>query len=179
MLRLRTRATPTKERAQRRSRGFPWFWLTFVLLLSVVACEYPGIPHPLAEELRTDVAHPAAGSASTGSTRESRTTTSPATAAADGAVLQGRVEIVLRDFSLNPNTVMVSAGRTTFVLKNEGRYTHDFRVESEGVDETAPKVGAGRTGTWTLTLAPGVYRISCPISNHDERGMEGTMTVVP
>lgn len=176
MLRLGTRAAHARKKVPRSHTGVPRFCLMFALPLFVLACEYPGIPHPLAEEHAARLALPG-GSASTTSGRESRSP-SPATDATDGAVLQGRVDITLRDFSLNPNTVTVRAGRTTFVLKNEGRYTHDFRVQGEGVDETAPKVGAGRTGEWTLTLVPGEYRISCPISNHDERGMEGKMVVV-
>jgi uncharacterized cupredoxin-like copper-binding protein len=73
----------------------------------------------------------------------------------------------------------VKAGTITFVLTNEGRYTHDFRVEGQGVDERAPKVGRGRSREWEITLAPGSYNISCPISNHADRGMIGTLEVVP
>ncbi|MBI4213558.1 MAG: cupredoxin domain-containing protein [Chloroflexi bacterium] len=148
------------------------------LALVLTACEYPGIPHPLAEELRVSQPGAAIRRAAAGE-REPGSGTSRFLAATvdSAAVLQGRVEITLRDFSLNPNTVTVLAGPTTFVLKNEGRYTHDFRIQGGGADETAPKVGAGRTGEWTVTLAPGEYRISCPISNHDERGMEGKMVV--
>ncbi|MBI2887317.1 MAG: cupredoxin domain-containing protein [Chloroflexi bacterium] len=84
-----------------------------------------------------------------------------------------------KDFKLDPDNLTVKAGAVTFVLKNEGRYTHDFRVEGQGTDAKAPKVGSGRTQEWRVTLKPGTYRISCPISNHADRGMVGALTVVP
>jgi plastocyanin len=89
----------------------------------------------------------------------------------------GPVVIALKDFSLNPDSITVKAGNIVFVLKNEGRYTHDFRVEGQGIDEKSPRVSAGRERQWEMTLQPGEYRISCPISNHDERGMVGTLVV--
>lgn len=85
--------------------------------------------------------------------------------------------IALKDFELDPNEVTARAGTITFILSNEGRYTHDFRVEGNGVDDRAPKVGAGRTLEWRTTLQPGTYKISCPISNHADRGMTGTLVV--
>jgi uncharacterized cupredoxin-like copper-binding protein len=80
---------------------------------------------------------------------------------------------------LFPGAITVPAGEITFVLTNAGRYTHDFRIEGEGVDEKSPRVAAGRTGEWTITLTPGEYNISCPISNHADRGMTGTLLVTP
>ncbi len=93
--------------------------------------------------------------------------------------MEGTVEIALKDFELVPDELTVKAGEVTIVLPNEGRYTHDFLIEGEGVELNAGKVGARRTFEWEVTLEPGEYRISCRISNHDERGMVGTMTVVP
>ena len=49
----------------------------------------------------------------------------------------------------------------------------------EGIDQKAPKVGWGREREWLVALSPGGYRISCPISSHANRGMTGTLTVVP
>jgi uncharacterized cupredoxin-like copper-binding protein len=87
-------------------------------------------------------------------------------------------QVSLKDFRLDPDEVTVKAGTVTFVLKNEGRFTHDFRVEGQGIDKKAPKVGRGREREWQIELPPGTYRISCPISNHADRGMRGTLTVV-
>ncbi len=104
-----------------------------------------------------------------GETDEAQEETVPEVAAPAPDVPSGPVVINLKDFSLNPDKITVKAGNIMFVFKNEGRYTHDFRVEGQGVDEKAPRVGAGRERQWEITLEPGEYRISCPISNHDER----------
>lgn len=89
------------------------------------------------------------------------------------------MQVSPKDFHLDPDKVAAKSETITFVLKNEGRYTHDFRVEGQGIDDRAPKVGQGRTFEWQATLTPGTYRISCPISNHVDRGMNGTLEVLP
>lgn len=151
----------------------PWVWL---LLAAAVlpACEYPGVPHRLAAEASAEnpskvVAAPPSSAA----------TSTDGSQSASASVLQGKVPVTQRDFKLVPDTLTVKAGPVTFVLKNEGRFTHDFRVEGQGLDEKAPKVGSGRTMEWKINLKPGTYRISCPVSNHADRGMVGTLTVVP
>ncbi len=94
-------------------------------------------------------------------------------------MVAGRVaEIDLRDFELVPADLTLTSGEITFILSNAGRFTHDFRVEGAGVDAKSPRVGAGRTDEWSITLDPGEYVISCPISNHADRGMVGTLIVV-
>lgn len=144
--------------------------LTVALVL--VACEAPGVSHPLAgSALPSGGRVPSASGVSQSGTPE----------AADGTsepVLEGRVEIELADFKITPNEITVRAGEIIFAFENTGRYTHDFRIEGNGIDEKAPKIGARRSREWSATLTPGTYRISCPISNHDQRGMEGTLVVV-
>lgn len=151
------------------------FWRVLLPLLLMtpllVACEYPGVAHRLAGEAPAE--------------KPSKVVAAPPSSAppsSDGSqsasVLQGKVSVTQRDFKLVPDTLMVKAGAVTFVLKNEGRFTHDFRVEGQGVDEKAPKVGSGRTMEWKIDLKPGTYRISCPVSNHADRGMVGTLTIV-
>ncbi len=153
----------------------PWSRAVVVLILLAVlttmftGCEYPGIPHPLANQ--------AGGEFQPTPTPD---VPGPAATPQDGkpAAQEGPVNIVLKDFSLDPDQFTVRAGKVTFVLTNGGRYTHDFRVDGQGVDKKAPKVAVGRERRWEITLEPGEYRISCPISNHDERGMLGTLVVV-
>lgn len=87
------------------------------------------------------------------------------------------IEITLKDFEIVPNEISARPGKITFILQNAGRYTHNFRVDGQGIDVTGAKVGVGRTGKMEITLEAGVYHISCPISNHHERGMVGTLTV--
>ncbi len=154
------------------------FWSAVVLvstlaILTVIlsACEYPGVPHAMADK------QSAGGSLAPSLIVQEPSTSPSEISPSDTVIHEGLVEIALKDFFLEPDQITVKAGKVTFVLINKGRYTHDFQVEGRGVDEKAPKVAVGREFRWELTLEPGEYRISCPISNHDERGMEGTLLV--
>ena len=161
----------TSIRGEPRRRGLRALLLFFFVASLSVACEYPGIPHPLAV---------AAESESTPAAKPTQTlsTETDGSQGPGPSLLQDTVPVSLKDFRLEPDALAVKAGVVTFVLKNEGRYTHDFRVEGQGVDEKAPKVGQGRTFEWQIALTPGAYRISCPISNHADRGMTGTLEVM-
>ncbi|MBI3979383.1 MAG: cupredoxin domain-containing protein [Chloroflexi bacterium] len=147
--------------------------LVVLLIGALTGCEYPGVPHPLAVAAQAESRPRVAVAAAAGAVPAQPAGSQRAT------VLQGTVRVSQKDFKLDPDTITVKAGSITFVLKNEGRYTHDFRVEGEGFDEKGPKVGSGRSLEWRISLKPGEYRISCPVSNHADRGMVGTLTVVP
>lgn len=151
-------------------RAIFWVWLLVVFTVQLTACEYPGVSHHLA------AAQTEKDSPRTAPTSQTEASPQPKNGQASN-ILQGTVMISLKDFKLDPDNLAVKAGAITFVLKNEGRYTHDFRVEGQGVNEKSPKVGSGRTIEWQITLEPGKYRISCPVSNHADRGMEGNLTV--
>ncbi len=147
------------------NRSLRFLLLALSLLLPVLACvEYPGVPRDIG----------------LGAVGQLPPAVADGTDSESEEVTFGReVQLELRDFELVPADITVAAGEVTFTLVNAGRFTHDFRVEGEGVDEKSPRVAAGRTDEWSITLAPGIYHISCPISNHEDRGMIGTMTVVP
>jgi plastocyanin len=150
------------------------------MALLLAACEYPGVPHPQAAGEGTDGEPTETPTAATPVGTPGTAPTETTTEEPEGPpALEGTVEIALKDFELVPDELTVKAGEVTFVLPNEGRYTHDFLIEGEGVELNAGKVGARRSMEWEVTLEPGEYRILCRISNHDERGMLGTMTVVP
>lgn len=102
------------------------------------------------------------------------------TAPADGDYAEfasGKVEIAFKEYELTPSKIRVGPGKVTFVLRNEGRYSHDFHVEGPGIDITTQKFGPGRTIRLEVSLQEGEHKISCPLSNHDERGMHGTLIV--
>ena len=148
--------------------------LTAVIVL-VSACEYPGIAHPLAaQEIQVESNNSAKLADVPASTAHSLDPQDE-----EPREPQDTVQVGLHDFRLVPNELTVKAGTVTFVLKNEGRYTHDFRVEGQGIDEKAPKVGRGREREWQIALQPGSYRISCPVSNHSSRGMTGILDLPP
>ena len=89
----------------------------------------------------------------------------------------GTVPIGLKEYELEPGKIKVAPGKVTFVLRNEGRFAHNFNVEGPGIDTTAEKFSPGRTVRLEVALQEGEYKISCPLSNHDQRGMHGTLVV--
>ncbi len=178
--------------------------LTVALIGWMIArvAEHPGVPREVGDlppwfvaevdslrkapgAERTDgLQREAAGEVAVAST----TTAAPAQAArAPGSKAAGdddfvefagsEIKITLKEYQLVPNKIRVRPGRLaiTFVLSNEGRFSHDFRVEGPGVEAHTAKFGPGRTIRLELTLKEGEYKISCPLSNHDERGMHGTL----
>ncbi len=163
---------------RRRTRARATTWLSVAPLLALAllltGCEYPGIPHPQAVSAAEE---PQAAETPISSPTPSPDVQTPDQQPAEPEPLSATVHVGLKDFHLDPDELTAKAGPVTFVLNNGGRYTHDFRVEGNGIDEKAPKVGRGREREWQITLPPGTYRISCPISNHADRGMTGTLTV--
>ena len=149
-----------------------FLWLGGLSGAFLLAAGEPAVRHPLAAAQGTVAATATAPAPQAPTTAQTGgQETEPAEPA--GAT----VKISLQDFKLVPNKVTAKAGAVTFVLTNDGRYTHDFRVEGQGVNERAPRVGQGHSREFKVTLTPGTYRISCPISNHAKRGMTGTLVV--
>ena len=103
----------------------------------------------------------------------------PAEAAARDAdfveVAGANIEIALNEYEMKPSHIRAGPGAVTFVLRNEGRFAHNFHVEGPGVDSTAEKFSPGRTVRLEVILQGGEYKISCPLSNHDQRGMHGVL----
>jgi uncharacterized cupredoxin-like copper-binding protein len=100
-----------------------------------------------------------------------------------------RVEVKLAEYSITPERIQVTAGRVTLVAHNEGVVTHNLAV----VQFKRPKSGEqektygkptrtlfpGQTGSTTVDLKAGKYRLVCTIANHDNLGQYGELKVVP
>lgn len=71
------------------------------------------------------------------------------------------------------------AGRVTVRLRNPQGNTkpHAVEVEGKGVEKAGKVVKAGGTSTVTVTLKRGKYDYYCPVGQHRQAGMEGTLTV--
>jgi plastocyanin len=90
----------------------------------------------------------------------------------------GRVRIVLDDFSVAPQRVRVPAGEVSFQIVNRGRIGHNFHVvgrNGEPVEVTTLFPGE-RKGA-AARVRRGDYRMLCTVSNHEELGMYGTLVV--
>ena len=104
----------------------------------------------------------------------------PKSDAAEGDYVEfagGKVEIKFTEYVMTPSRIRTLPGAVTFLLRNEGRFAHNFHVEGPGVEAHAEKFSPGRTVHLEVVLQEGEYKISCPLSNHDQRGMHGTVVV--
>jgi plastocyanin len=93
---------------------------------------------------------------------------------------QSATTVVMAEFTFTPDRMVVSAGRDTFSLQNSGQFPHNVHIEGNGVSvDVKPDgpVAGGESFTGAVTLAPGTYDVWCPVGNHRDRGMVGTLIV--
>jgi plastocyanin len=88
------------------------------------------------------------------------------------------VELVATEFAFDPADVSVDeAGETTFTVSNEGEFPHALEIEGNGIEEETEELGPGDSGSVTVDLEPGEYELYCPVGDHREQGMVGTLVV--
>jgi plastocyanin len=89
------------------------------------------------------------------------------------------VAISETEFKLDPSSVQVDpAGTVTFRVTNDGAVDHALEVDGQGVEEETETIKPGESAELTVDLSKeGSYEIYCPIGNHRDMGMEGTLTV--
>ncbi len=98
--------------------------------------------------------------------------------AEDSGTLTERVEIEATSYTYSPVTITVPAGRIRFVIHNAADIVHGFEVEGQGMEEEIAEIQPGTTDSLTVTLEePGTYEIYCPVEDHEQRGMIGTLEV--
>jgi len=106
----------------------------------------------------------------------------PAAVTVPGTTLRATLD----EYRITPQNVRMKAGRIHLTALNRGRLTHNLVIESI-TDDPTKEVVYGRTDTahpgQTVTerdpirLKPGRYRLACTISNHDNLGQYGTLTI--
>jgi plastocyanin len=67
-------------------------------------------------------------------------------------------------------------GKVTIVMENPSDIPHAVEVEGNGVEEETDTV-TGANADVTVDLEAGEYKFYCPVGNHAQAGMEGTLTV--
>jgi plastocyanin len=77
------------------------------------------------------------------------------------------------DISWEPADLSAPAGSVTITLVNESDVPHAVEIEGAGESET---ITAGETDL-TVDLEAGEYTFFCPVGEHAQNGMEGTLTV--
>jgi plastocyanin len=80
------------------------------------------------------------------------------------------------DISWEPGELSAAAGTVTIKLVNKSSVPHAVEVEGNGVEEESETITGGETEL-TVDLEPGEYTFYCPVGQHRENGMEGTLTV--
>jgi plastocyanin len=80
------------------------------------------------------------------------------------------------EISWDPGSLSASAGSVTIKLVNESDVPHAVEVEGNGVEEESETVTGGETEL-TVDLEAGEYTFYCPVGEHRQNGMEGTLTV--
>jgi plastocyanin len=82
------------------------------------------------------------------------------------------------DFKLDPSSLTVdAAGTVTISAVNDGGTEHALEIEGAGVEEETETIAPGESAEVTVDLKAGRYEMYCPIGNHRELGMEGTIVV--
>jgi uncharacterized cupredoxin-like copper-binding protein len=88
------------------------------------------------------------------------------------------VSISETEFKLDPATVTLDeAGTYTFKAVNDGEVDHALELEGEGVEEETEAIGPGESAELTAELKAGTYELYCPIGNHKDAGMKGSVSV--
>jgi plastocyanin len=80
------------------------------------------------------------------------------------------------NISWEPGELSAAAGSVTIKLVNESDVPHAVEVEGNGVEEESETITAGETEL-TVDLEAGEYVFYCPVGQHRQNGMEGTLTV--
>lgn len=94
-----------------------------------------------------------------------------------GAALR-TVTISETEFELDPAKVTLDkAGTYTFEAVNDGKVDHALEVEGGDIEEETETIGPGESAELTVELKAGSYELYCPIGNHKDAGMEGSVAV--
>jgi plastocyanin len=80
------------------------------------------------------------------------------------------------NISWEPGELSAPAGSVTIKLVNESDVPHAVEVEGNGVEEESETITAGETEL-SVDLEAGEYTFYCPVGQHRQNGMEGTLTV--
>lgn len=95
------------------------------------------------------------------------------------------LRMIVDEYRIVPQDVVVKPGRLKFVVRNTGRLPHNLVIQGPPGPDGRP-VEIQRTDTMQpgqtappikVTLTPGTYRLVCTILNHDDLGQYGTLKV--
>jgi uncharacterized cupredoxin-like copper-binding protein len=89
------------------------------------------------------------------------------------------IDVRETDFKLTPANVTIDKpGEVLFRVSNEGQAPHALEVEGPEGEVETEQLSPGDSAELTANLSkPGKYVWYCPVGDHKDRGMAGTITV--
>ena len=75
------------------------------------------------------------------------------------------------------SSLTAKAGKVTIVMDNPSDLPHAVEIEGNGVEVAGDTVMKGGVSEASADLKAGEYEFYCPVGNHKDAGMEGTLTV--
>ena len=88
------------------------------------------------------------------------------------------IQVVETEYKLSPSTVSVDApGVYAFHAVNKGTTDHALEIEGEGVEAETPTMSPGKSATVKVELRKASYEMYCPVGNHKDEGMKGSISV--
>jgi plastocyanin len=88
-----------------------------------------------------------------------------------------QLDVSASDFAFSPAELSADAGEITIVLTNDGEFPHAIEIEGGGLEESSDTIDPGDSTEFTFSAEDGTYEIYCPVGDHKDRGMVGTLTV--
>ena len=82
-------------------------------------------------------------------------------------------------YAFEPSELETDSGAITIEMTSPEnlKAPHAVSIEGNGVNENGNVVQPGAVGEVTADLEAGEYTYYCPVGDHREQGMEGTLTV--
>jgi plastocyanin len=75
------------------------------------------------------------------------------------------------------SSLTAKPGKVTIVMDNPSDLPHAVEIEGSGVEVAGDTVQKGGVSEASADLKAGEYEYYCPVGNHKDAGMEGTLTV--
>lgn len=81
--------------------------------------------------------------------------------------------------SFSRSALTARSGSVTVTLDNPSanQLPHAIEIEGNGVEEETETIDPGARASVTVDLRPGRYEFYCPVGDHRQAGMRGTLTV--
>jgi plastocyanin len=96
----------------------------------------------------------------------------------DGGQSGGVTTLTATEFAFSPAQVTVAPGEREFRIVNRGDAQHALEIHAPGGEVHTDRVGPGESATVAANLSePGTYEFYCPVGDHRQRGMEGSVKV--